>query len=211
MKIKICGMAQPSNIEQVARLKPDMMGFIFYEKSKRYIGKLDPSMINNQLFSNIKKVGVFVNAKLSTVFALVDTYGLDMVQLHGNETPEYCDAIFSSQIRVIKAFGIEPGFDFQQLANYQGACNYTLFDTKIGNQSGGTGQKFNWEIIQNYTLATPFLLSGGIGPNDAENVLKFHHPKFWGIDINSKFEDAPAFKNISNLEIFMQKIRTHAE
>lgn len=207
MLIKVCGMRNPENIEQVAKLKPNLMGFIFYPKSKRYIDKIDPTMINNKLFEKIKKTGVFVNALIGEVFLGVDTYQLDYIQLHGNEAPEYCEEIKSMNMPVIKAFNLDEAFDFSILKDYQPFVEYFLFDTKADNLPGGSGKQFNWGILEKYQLDKPFLLSGGIGPDDAEKVAEVKHPQLAGIDINSKFETEPAMKDVEKVKIFINEIR----
>ena len=207
MLIKVCGMRNPANIEKVAGLKPDLMGFIFYPKSKRYIDKIEPTMINNKLLDKIKKTGVFVNALVGEVFLQVDTYQLNYVQLHGNEAPEYCEEIKSMNMPVIKAFNLDEAFDFSVLKNYQPFVDYFLFDTKVDNLPGGSGKKFNWGVLEKYKLNTPFLLSGGIGPGDAEKIAEVQHPQLAGVDINSKFETEPAMKDVEKLKTFIEEIR----
>ena len=209
MEIKVCGMRQPENIEKVVRLKPNYVGFIFYPKSKRFVGDMDTSMVNNGLFKKVQKVGVFVNATIKEVVQTAIKYELNKIQLHGIETPEICSELMELEFPVWKAFSIDSEFDFSILEEYEGKVEAFIFDTKVGDQVGGTGKQFDWEILQNYALNTPFYLSGGIGPGDAESILKLKHKALIGVDINSKFEDEPALKNIQKLEGFIKKIREY--
>lgn len=207
MLVKVCGMRNLENIEKVAGLKPDFMGFIFYPKSKRLVDALEPGMLSSKLFTNIKKTGVFVNALISEVFLQVDKYELNYVQLHGNEAPEYCEEVKSMNMPVIKAFNIDEAFDFETLKGYQAVVDYFLFDTKADNIPGGSGKKFNWDILKRYQLDTPFLLSGGIGPDDAAVVAEVNHPQMAGVDINSKFEIEPALKDVEKVKGFIEAVR----
>lgn len=207
MKVKVCGMRNPENIEKIIKLKPDYMGFIFYPKSKRYIGDIEPTMLTNGLFKKTKKVGVFVNELLRDVVVQSNTYGLDLVQLHGNESEEYCYELHCMDVPVIKAFGIDDDFDFHSTSDFAKYCDYFLFDTKIGNQSGGTGKKFDWGILENYNTNIPFFLSGGIDVQDLDEIKKIDHPQLYGVDINSKFETEPAIKNVNKVEEFIKNLK----
>ena len=200
-------MRHPENIEKVIGLKPDYVGFIFYPKSKRYVGDMEPTMLTNGLFKKVKKVGVFVNELLRDVVVKTNTYGLDLVQLHGNESEEYCYELKCMEVPVIKVFGVEPDFDFGVTKGFVKYCDYFLFDTKIGNQSGGTGQKFDWRILEHYNFDKPFFLSGGIDSEDLEAIKKIKHPQLYGVDINSKFEIEPALKDVDKVNRFIKKLR----
>ena len=212
MKIKVCGMRDNGNIESLIALKPDFMGFIFYKKSKRFV--IDFPTI--EIPSTIKKVGVFVNEPIDNVIEIVKKHQLDCVQLHGNESPEYCRELqkchlersrkaASHSTEIFKAFSVDDSFDFSKTEDYQKACNYLLFDTK-GKEYGGNGVKFNWEVLQKYKGKTPFLLSGGITKNDADEIKKIKHTAFAGLDINSGFEIEPALKNIEDIKEFKQNL-----
>lgn len=203
--VKVCGMKYPSNILDVGALQPDLMGFIFYPKSPRYAEPLDIATLES-LPRNIKKIGVFVNEDLDKILTIVFKYKLDGVQLHGAENKEICSRLRDAGLLVIKAFSIAEAYNFVLTKNYEGACDYFLFDTKT-EAYGGSGLKFNWAILSEYTGETPFLLSGGIAADDAEAILKIEHPKFAGIDLNSKFETSPGLKNVEMLNVFLSELK----
>ena len=200
LAIKICGMKFSENILAVADLKPDFMGFIFYTKSPRYAEPLDISVLNS-LPESIKKIGVFVNEDIEDILTIVYKYNLDGVQLHGSENVDVCKKLKDTGLLVIKAFPVTDANNFKVTKAYEGVCDYFLFDTKT-DAYGGSGLKFNWNILNMYKGKTPFLLSGGIAPDDEEAILKIEHPKFAGIDLNSKFEVKPGLKNIELLREF---------
>jgi phosphoribosylanthranilate isomerase len=155
---------------------------------------------------SIIKVGVFVDETPEKVLEICRNWKLDVVQLHGMETPEYCQQIKDSGITVFKAFSVDEQFNFEKLKAYSSVCDYFLFDTK-GQLPGGTGMKFNWQLLENYHGNVPFFLSGGIGPDDLEAVRKFRHPMLFGIDINSGFETSPAMKDIAKVGSFVTALR----
>ena len=155
---------------------------------------------------SVIKVGVFVDETPEKVLETAQNWNLNVVQLHGHETPEYCSQIKNSGITVFKAFSVDEHFDFNLLYTYSGVCDYFLFDTK-GQLPGGTGQKFNWQLLENYIGDVPFFLSGGIGFDDQEAIHNFEHPRWHGIDINSGFEIEPALKNIEKVKNFIFEIR----
>jgi phosphoribosylanthranilate isomerase len=208
MLIKICGLKIPSNIIELATLNIDMMGFIFYEKSPRFVGEHFDKNFMQSLPKSIRKVGVFVDEDEKMVLQKIEDYGLDVVQLHGNESVAYCEKLKAKNIRIIKAFQIDDVFDFSQLAPYQKICDYFLFDTK-GKEKGGNGISFNWEVLNNYQLDTPFLLSGGIGVENLEEALSIIHPQLVGFDINSKIEVEPALKSVELANILTTKIKNY--
>ncbi|NDP20896.1 MAG: phosphoribosylanthranilate isomerase [Paludibacter sp.] len=204
MKIKICGMKHPENIRNVAALQPDFMGFIFYPKSPRFAEPLDVSVLN-ALPPTIKKIGVFVNESLENILTITSKYNLDGVQLHGTEMVNMCMELRKAGHIVIKAFPVAEAYNFKVTKAYEGACDYFLFDTKT-DAYGGSGLKFNWGMLDEYVGETPFLLSGGIAADDAEAILKIEHPKFVGIDLNSKFEVSPGLKNVELLKGFLDEL-----
>ena len=206
LKIKVCGMRDPENIQELTASFPNYFGFIFYPKSKRYLGKNPDLDIFNQVPSSIKKVGVFVNENEAEVLRICKAYGLEVAQLHGSEPPEYCKRIQNEELVVFKAFAVNDAFDFSKLELYEGVVDYFLFDTK-GKLPGGTGLKFNWYILKKYQLSTPFFLSGGIAPNDLESIQTFEHPALFGIDINSGFEIEPALKDVAKVKTFINRIK----
>lgn len=217
----MCGMKYPENISDIAMLQPDYLGFIFYEKSSRFFNGTIP-----KLPSDIKKVGVFVNATVEEVVEKVEKYDLDLVQLHGEESPEFCrelgdfltkdvemPAFISTGSRydsgIMKVFSIKDHFNFDELKPYESVCDYFLFDTK-GKLPGGNGYTFNWEILKNYPSTKPYFLSGGIGLEEADKLSEFlrrQESKYChAIDVNSKFEIKPGMKDSTKLTVFKQKI-----
>ncbi|WP_300570062.1 phosphoribosylanthranilate isomerase [Flavobacterium sp.] len=193
MKIKICGMKYPENIQEAAKLQPDYLGFIFHEKSARYFDDEIP-----KIDKSIQKVGVFVNASLEEILEKIKCYDLQLVQLHGNESPEFCDLLKYINIDIIKVFSVDDAFDFRTIYSYESVCDYFLFDTK-GKLHGGNGITFNWQILENYLSKKPFFLSGGIGLEEIEKIKKLNLP-IYAIDVNSKFEIEPGLKNIELLK-----------
>lgn len=200
MKVKVCGMKYHDNIKEAASLLPDFMGFIFYPQSKRYVGE---DFVLPAIPDSISKTGVFVNDLPTRVFEKVNKYNLDIVQLHGNESVDYCKEI-RKKIKIIKAFGIDEQFDFSILDNYENSCDYFLFDTKT-TLFGGSGMQFDKNIIRNYSLSIPFFLSGGIDLNSVLTSRGFH-PMLYGFDVNSKLEDKPAVKNINKLKQLIDEV-----
>ena len=206
LKLKICGMRDSTNIEEVGILKPNLMGFIFYPKSKRFVGEnFDPAILQN-LSQDIETVAVFVNESFEKVVEIIEKYHFTHVQLHGSESPEYCERLKNQNIKILKAFGIHSSFDWSTLKPYQEACDYFLFDTSTSDY-GGSGKKFGWELLDNYHESKPFFLSGGIGSEDADQIAGLHHPFLTGIDINSRFEIKPGLKNIPLLQEFITKLK----
>jgi phosphoribosylanthranilate isomerase len=207
IKVKVCGMRDRLNIQAIAAVGPDYLGFIFYQGSKRYVGINPDKVLFSEIPAGIKKVGVFVNEKPEIVLALANQYDLNLVQLHGDETAAYCRAIVSAGLSIIKAFGIGPGFNFESLVPYLPVCDYFLFDAQSG-QHGGSGLQFNWQTLNLYQLEVPFFLSGGISYEDARAIRSLCHPALYAVDINSKFETAPGFKDIDKVKTFIQEIKS---
>ena len=208
MKLKVCGLKSRENILQVLAYQPDYIGFIFYEKSPRYAGK-ELSADFAQSISSAKKIGVFVNESEINILDHVSRFGLDYVQLHGNETHEFCAQI-QKNVPVIKAFGIDNAFDFTSLNAYATVCDYFLFDSSSAAY-GGSGKTFNWNKLKEYSLQKPFFLSGGIDLQNIEEILHLtsHISYLKAIDVNSCFETAPGIKDISKLKELKLKIKTH--
>ncbi|EMY3553604.1 phosphoribosylanthranilate isomerase [Flavobacterium psychrophilum] len=201
MKLKICGMKYPENILEVSTLLPDYLGFIFWEKSSRYFDLEIP-----KIPESIKKVGVFVNATLEEILLKIKKYNLNLVQLHGNESPEFCKELKKSTIKIIKVFSVNDDFNFSALEPFEAVCDYFLFDTK-GKLPGGNGITFNWQILKKYHSRKPFFLSGGIGLDDIKNIKKLNLP-IYAIDVNSKFEIEAGLKNIELLKSFKNNLQT---
>lgn len=224
MIIKVCGMREPRNIREVAALAINWIGFIFYERSKRFVGQSparqqaadsEQQTVNTdaKLLSTVtgqlstKKVGVFVNATIESMMKKASAYKLDYLQLHGNESPETCHTLQKRGYSLIKAFPIASKEDFEKTKEYEGRVDYFLFDTKC-ESFGGSGRQFDWSMLADYKGETPFLLSGGIHPESVEAIRKFQHPRFAGIDLNSGFEIEPGLKDIDKLKKFIQQIQT---
>lgn len=199
MKLKICGMKYPENILEASELLPDFMGFIFWEKSARYFDGDIP-----KLPESIQTVGIFINETIENVIEKIQKHDLKIVQLHGNESLEYCSKLKSQGIKIIKVFSIENDFDFENLNPFEAVADYFLFDAK-GKFPGGNGTKFNWQTLKNYNSEKPFFLSGGIGIDEIENIRNLNLPIF-AIDINSKFETEPGLKNIGLIKQFKAKL-----
>ena len=206
LKIKICGMREPGNIRDVSGLKPDYLGFIFYPGSKRYGGRLSPSDLMN-IPDVIQKVAVFVNASREEIVSTCQAYSIRILQLHGDEPPAFCRSLREEGFQVIKAFRVGQGLDMEEMERFAEVCDFILFDTS-GEGFGGTGLKFDWNQLQDYTLELPFFLSGGIAPGDAEWIMAMDFPELYGVDLNSRFEIRPGLKNIAEVENFIRKIRT---
>jgi phosphoribosylanthranilate isomerase len=208
MNIKVCGITTMKQLQQLDGLGVDFAGLIFYKDSPRYMGeKLSGKELKNADF-DLKKVGVFVNPEMIEVLDAIDEYGLDVVQLHGEESPEMCEDL-GSEVEVIKAFRVTDGVDIDKLvAKYDAACDYYLFDTGGLKESfGGTGKQFDWGMLSKAKIEKPFFLSGGISPEDAAKVKAFKHPDFFGVDINSKFETAPGVKDMKLVLQFKQGLK----
>ena len=195
MKIKVCGMRDASNIQELCSLPIDYIGFIFFNKSSRYVAELP--QVNIPL--SIQRVGVFVNATLPYIKEQAALFELDVIQLHGDESPAFCEEIKSLGFTIFKAFGIDEDFDWTFLAAYEKVVDYFLFDTK-SKQYGGTGLTFNWEILKQYPYEKAYLLSGGLSIDNIQEALQFEDERLYGLDLNSKFEIEPGLKNIQTLK-----------
>ena len=208
MLVKVCGMREADNIREVEALGVDWMGFIFWPKSSRYV-----SEVPSYLPTKCKRVGVFVDASIGDVMTIAEQYQLDIIQLHGQESPNYIAQLTShlkslTSIKFIKAFNIATASDLEVTKRYEGYVDYFLFDTK-GKSVGGNGEKFDWSVLSEYRGNTPYLLSGGISPTDADQLhvqcSMFHGPCV-GIDLNSRFETAPGMKDINKLRTFIKEL-----
>ncbi len=197
-------MKYPENIAQIVALKPDFLGFIFYKKSPRYAEPLDVEVMNS-LPSSVLKIGVFVNESLDYILETVKKYSLHGVQLHGSESEELCYTFKSAGLLVFKAFSIAEPADFDLTEEYEGTCDFYIFDTKTP-QHGGSGQKFDWSMLSAYQGNTRFLLSGGITADDADAIKAIDHPKLWGVDLNSRFEVEPGKKDAEKLAGFLKQL-----
>lgn len=205
MKIKVCGMRYSSNVAAVAEVYPDYMGFIFYPPSPRDCSGMSTSVVG-QLPESVTPVAVTVNMGDDSILALAGRYGFNTVQLHGDETPDQCRGLRERGLTVFKAIGIKDESSLEDALAYEGNVDMFVFDTSSASR-GGTGKKFDWDLLGNYKGQTPFLLSGGLGPEDVERVRNLRHEKFVGIDLNSRFETAPALKDAALLKNFFKQIR----
>ena len=200
IRLKVCGLRD--NIDEVIALGPDYAGFIFYNKSPRYVGE---GFEMPDLDRGIKRVGVFVNESLEEVQLLVGKHNLSFVQLHGNETYDYCGKLKQSGIRIIKAFQIDATFDFGLLNDYEYTTDYFLFDTKTSSY-GGSGKAFNWDLLKKYDMDKKYFLSGGISLDNFDDLAGIDLRKIMAIDVNSKFEVFPGLKNVKDISILKEKL-----
>ncbi|RNL51786.1 phosphoribosylanthranilate isomerase [Pedobacter jejuensis] len=204
LKLKVCGMRLAANIAAVAALHPDYLGFIFYEKSPRFISDVSAELIK-YIPAEIKTVGVFVDEDLEIVKKKVNLYQLKAVQLHGNESVAYCSELKSAYngLEVIKAFGVDEDFEFSILNDYATVVDYFLFDTKTKSH-GGSGKTFDWKILENYTLNKPYFLSGGIDLEHATAISGIDDSRLYALDINSRFEIEPGLKDVEKIKEFVK-------
>jgi len=209
-EIKVCGMRQARNMEALMALQPDYMGFIFYKPSPRYVGEHLMQETIAAIPASIQKVGVFVNAPEREMDEARIRFGLDILQLHGDESPELCFLMKQTGARIMKVFRVDDQFEFAQTRRYEDYCDYFLFDTAT-KAYGGSGHKFNWQLLENYNNARPVFLSGGIGPEDVEGILQLKGLNLKGIDVNSKFETEPGIKDIERLKSFMEQVRSEVQ
>lgn len=198
-------MREPKNIEQVAQLGVDMMGFIFYPKSPRYVSYV---LARSDADRKVCRVGVFVNDSIPEILDKIHSFSLNAVQMHGSESRELCEQLreANGDIKIIKAISVSNVGDIQKYKDYVGAVDYFLFDTKC-KTVGGSGQQFDWQVLDEYDGDVPFLLSGGIGPEDAFRIRTFHHSQCVGIDLNSRFEIEPGIKDVEKLNKFLNEIK----
>lgn len=229
MIVKVCGMRDPENIRALQQLDVDWMGFIFWPQSPRFVQMVSsragiipdysslkedrPTAKEQTITSNIKRVGVFVDEMPQSIVTRVYNYHLDIVQLHGSESRAMIENLrrtlvpdIQPDIKIMKAISIETADDFKKTADYEGTVDYFLFDTKC-QEVGGSGQRFNWALLDEYKGDTPFILSGGIAPDMAEEIMQIKHPQFLGIDLNSRFETEPGVKDIEKIKSFVSLLR----
>jgi phosphoribosylanthranilate isomerase len=196
VKCKICGMMHTTNINEVAALLPDYMGFIFYENSPRFVGHAFE--LPDNLAHTVRRVGVFVNHTMEYVLLMKMKYELDVIQLHGDESVDFCKELQSHQVEITKVFRVDNNFDFSQTIAYEDSVNYFLFDTK-GKLFGGNAIPFDWNILESYNQKIPFFLSGGINESNINEISKFTSWNLHAIDLNSGVEDRPGVKNVKRI------------
>lgn len=202
MIIKVCGMREATNIRNVEDAGANWIGFNFYESSKRFVGYEPPEYLPDCI-----RVGVFVNAPFQEIMIRVSQYNLNVVQLHGNETPQICQKLRRMGLQVIKVFNVGEEIPSDILLEYESVCDYFLLDTQCRDY-GGSGKQFDWNLISNYKSKVPFLLAGGINPNSIEALCTLRHPMFAGIDINSGFEIRPGLKDHNKIHEFIKNIKS---
>jgi phosphoribosylanthranilate isomerase len=208
MNTKVCGITSLKQLQQLDGLDIDFAGLIFYKESPRYVGdKIAKEDLKNSDF-DLKKVGVFVNADYDEIMQVVEDYGLDVVQLHGDESPDLCEEL-SEEVEVIKAFKVKDskGSIDEMVADYDEVCDYYLFDTASSEMEGGTGKQFDWKLLTKAKIEKPFFLSGGIGVDDIAKVKAFKHPDYYAVDINSKVEKEPGVKDMALVLQFRQGLK----
>lgn len=195
-------MREPDNIAALSALQPDYMGFIFWAPSSRYVSEATPV-----LDKSIKKIGVFVDASVDYIQSSISTHQLQAIQLHGEETPSYCQLVQGFGVEVIKAFSVKDAFDFSILEAYENSCDFFLFDTK-GALPGGNGYTFDWSLLKEYPSQKLFFLSGGIGLENTQEIKELLNTDLplYAIDVNSKFELAPGLKKIKDITQFKNKL-----
>lgn len=209
MLIKVCGMREPQNVSFVASLTPMLMGFIFYDKSPRFVGDMPRSVIDG-LPGFVHPVALTVNASEEEILGIHRRYGIEIFQLHGEETPEQCKALRNHGLVVFKAIAVSDSKSLEVTDAYHGSVDAFVFDS-LSKSKGGSGLKFDWNLLDGYHGETPYLLGGGIGPDDVDAIVAAMRPQMVGIDINSRFEAAPAIKDISLLTRFILSLRRYNE
>lgn len=199
-------MIDPRNVRRIAKVNPDYLGFIFYKGSPRYVGAEPDLELFRNVPAGIKKAGVFFNENDQTILEFSARAGLEIVQLHGNETPEYCRLLKNYGLTIIKVFNINDEFSFESLNPYQDNCDYFLFDTK-SEKPGGSGKKFDWGKLEEYAMDKPFFLSGGIGPEDAGRIKSIQNKRLFAVDLNSRFEITKGVKDTRMVKAFINSIK----
>jgi phosphoribosylanthranilate isomerase len=204
LELKICGMREPTNLESILDLAPDYIGLIFYPPSPRFAGGIDPETLPHR--KGTQRVGVFVNENQSNILDFAAKFHFSIIQLHGNESVELCQSLRDLGFKVWKAFGVDTSFDWNRLIPYQPVVDAFLFDTK-SSQHGGTGQKFDWTLLQHYSLQTPFYLSGGLRPENILEAAQLEDERCVGLDLNSGFESSPAIKSVDLINETFERLR----
>ncbi|MGB6037494.1 MAG: phosphoribosylanthranilate isomerase [Cryomorphaceae bacterium] len=206
LQVKICGMRQVDNVKAIGRLSPDLMGFILYPPSPRFVQEKALNELLRLLSDDTSAVAVFVNETAEEMIRICKEYGFNYAQLHGAESVEICQKMKAEGIGVIKAFQVSDSVDLELLQTYEPFVDYFLFDTKTKNY-GGSGKQFDWNLLSSYSLATPYFLSGGIGETDIETILNSSLPGCVGIDANSRLEIKPGLKNVEEAAKLINQIR----
>lgn len=207
MKLKVCGLKDKENINHVIRAgQPDYVGLIFHKPSPRFAKESLSGAHAKDIPESIRKVGVFVNSSVHEIQETAHNYKLDLIQLHGDETPEFCGKVKSLGLEVIKSFSLYEQFNFRILETYNTYCDFVLFDT-AGKLRGGNGLKFNWDLLKDYHLKKPYFLSGGIAEEDAKLIRDIEDPRLHAVDINSRFEIEPGIKDVERIKRFAEALK----
>lgn len=207
--IKVCGNCNEENLRQVSALTPMMMGFIFSDKSPRCATGLDPEIVKS-LPEYIIPVGVFLNADEETIKTTAGKFGISHLQLHGNESPELCDRLRKNGLKIFKTIHVGESLPVEMIERYAGCVDMFVFDT-LTEKAGGSGRKFDWNLLENYNAEVPYLIGGGVSPDDIDNIVAAMRPHMVGIDINSRFEISPGIKDIRLLTHFILSLRKFNE
>ncbi len=207
MKVKVCGITRKEDLQAMNHFQTpvDFVGFVLYVHSKRYAGNYLKELAQTTICANTSRVGVFVNENAESVLKISEEHGFDYAQLHGNESPEYCNKIREA-VKVIKAFNVDEAFDFNKLKSYDSACDFFLFDAE-GKLPGGNSITYDWSLLQRYEMSKPFFLSGGIGPAHIEQLKSFRHPSLFAVDINSGFETSAGVKDTAMIDSFIKNLK----
>jgi phosphoribosylanthranilate isomerase len=192
-------MRDPENILKVAEEQPAYMGFIFYDQSPRYVGQ--DFFIPTEFPDSIKRVGVFVNEKVDVILGIVKKYNLELVQLHGTESPEQCEELANRGVSIIKAFSIDTQFDFEETKPFGKYVDYFLFDTK-GKHFGGNAKVFDWSQLNRYDQRIPFFLSGGLTVVNIQKINELKNMNVHALDVNSGLEALPGVKDVDKVKEF---------
>lgn len=206
LKVKVCGMTNIENVQKVCSFSPDYLGFIFFSKSPRYVGKNPDPMLFDAVPPEVEKIAVFVNEDFKRIVALAEKYGIDSIQLHGEESVGLCNLLRQIGKKVIKAIPGNKLHDMEMIAAYTEATDYLLFDTPVAGY-GGSGEKFDWSVLEILESTLPFFLSGGIGHDDADEILRMNYTNLFAIDVNSKFEVSPGIKDEILVGSFIERIK----
>jgi len=209
LHIKVCGLARLDELRRLEAMGVDFAGMIFYPKSPRCVLPHQQAAHARSYQGSMQKVGVFVNASYDEILQAANAYGLQMIQLHGEESPAFCHELRKQGLKIIKVFPVS-GEGFPDTRPYEASCDYFLFDT-ASQQKGGTGKRFDWQQLHAYQGSVPFFLSGGIGPEHAAEILSLNHPRLYAVDINSRFETAPGIKDFERIKQFICQLNTVSE
>jgi phosphoribosylanthranilate isomerase len=204
IKLKICGMKEARNIEEVCRVNTEFMGFIFYKKSPRYVG--EHFNLSREFPKTIKKVGVFVNETVQEIIRQANRLKLNVIQLHGDETEQQCRDLRENGFKVIKVFSVDDQFNFEKTQNYKNLVDYFLFDTK-GKYFGGNATTFDWTLLKKYDQEIPFFLSGGITSSNVHQLVGLKGMNIHAIDVNSGVESQPGFKDIKKINELIEELK----